>query len=70
MFLMNSAWTQFMNWLDEPFMNILINVHHLMNFISVVTLFNIQLLKLNNLNFHQLEVVFCYRDPQLQVSEN
>ena len=26
--------------------------------------------KLNNLNFHPLEVVFSYRDPQLQVGEN
>ena len=26
--------------------------------------------KLNNLNFHQLEVVSRYRDPQLQVGEN
>ena len=38
--LMNSSWTQFMNWLDEPLMNVhecswtFINVHHLMNFIS------------------------------------
>ena len=26
--------------------------------------------KLNNLNFHPLEVVSRYRDPQLQVAEN
>ena len=26
--------------------------------------------KLNNLNFHPLEVVCRYRDPQLQVGEN
>ena len=26
--------------------------------------------KLNNLNFHPLEVVSRYRDPQLQVGEN
>ena len=26
--------------------------------------------KLNNLNFHPLEVVSRYRDPQLQVDEN
>ena len=26
--------------------------------------------KLINLNFHPLEVVFRYRDPQLQVGEN
>ena len=41
--LMNSSWTQFMNWLDEPLMNVhecswtFINVHHLMSFISGVT---------------------------------
>ena len=31
---------------------------------------SIQLFKLNYLNFHPLEVVSRYRDPQLQVDEN
>ena len=32
--------------------------------------FNPQIAKLNNLNFHPLEVVSRYRDPQLQVGDN
>ena len=32
--------------------------------------FNPQSAKLNHLNFHPLEVVSRYRDPQLQVGEN
>ena len=32
--------------------------------------FNLYPAKLNNLNFHPLEIVSRYRNPQLQVAEN
>ena len=41
--------------------------------LCVIVLFNIinpLTAKLFNWNFHPLEVVSCWRDPQLQVSEN
>ena len=38
--------------------------------IKIFQSFNPFIAKLFNWNFHPLKVVFCWRDPQLQVSEN
>ena len=39
-------------------------------FITITMLFNPLTAELFNLNFHPLEVVSRWRDPQLQVNEN